>query len=206
MTVQIAEPTTKTGLLEIRWHARGGQGAITVAKVLAAVALDQGFYVQAFPEYGPERGGAPLHAYNRLSREPIQLHCGVYEPEVVVVLDPTLLDAEPVAEGLHTDGLLLINTPESPEEIAARTGFQGRLVTIASDELARRAGIRFANVPMLGALLRFLGLPLEAAEAKIRKALGEKLSDTVIEANIKALRLGYEAAAQSKGSGSEVAS
>ncbi len=202
MTIQ-TEPTetkTQSALLEIRWHARGGQGAITVAKVLANVALDEGQYVQAFPEYGPERGGAPLRAYNRLSREPIRLHCGVYEPEIVVVLDPTLLDAEPVAEGLHSDGLLLINTPEGPEEIAARTEFRGRIVTIAADEIARRADIEFANVPMLGALLRFLKLPLKVAEAKIRKALGEKLDDAVIEANIEALRLGYEAAAQSKGS------
>lgn len=180
-------------MIEIRWHARGGQGAITVAEILAAVALRQHLYVQSFPEYGPERSGAPLHAYNRISDEPIKLHSGVYEPDIVVVLDPTLLPAEPVAEGLKTDGLLLINTAQPAKEIAKHTGRRGRVFAIPAVQLAEQAKIRFSNVPMLGALLRLLHFPLEAGQEEFQAVFSEKLSPAVLAANLEALRLGYEA-------------
>jgi len=180
-------------MLEIRWHARGGQGAITVAEILAAVALRQDLYVQSFPEYGPERSGAPLHAYNRISDEPIKLHSGVYEPDIVAVLDPTLLHAEPVAEGLKAEGLLLVNTADPAREIARRTGFGGRVLAIPAVQLAQQAKIRFPNVPMLGALLRLLSFPLEAGQEEFQAVFREKLSPAVLAANLEALRLGYEA-------------
>lgn len=180
-------------MLEIRWHARGGQGAITVAEILAAVALREDLYVQSFPEYGPERSGAPLHAYNRISDEPIKLHSGVYEPDVVVVLDPTLLHAEPVAEGLKAGGLLLVNTADTAKEIVKRTNFRGRTLTIPAVQLAQEAKIRFSNVPMLGALLRLLNFPLEAGNEEFQIVFREKLSPELLEANSEALRLGYEA-------------
>lgn len=188
---------------EIRWHARGGQGAITMAKVLAAAASRQGFYVQAFPEYGPERSGAPVHAYNRIAREPIQIHSGVDEPDLVLVLDATLLEAEAVTEGLQPEGILLVNTTESPQQIADRLGCTALIRTIPAAQLARQAGIRFVNVPMLGAGLRLLGLPLEAGEEALKEAFGEKLGEQLLQANLEALRLGYEAVGADTGTTEE---
>ena len=111
-------------LTEIRWHGRGGQGVVTAGKLLAETALGTGQYFQAFPDYGPERMGAPIKAYTRLSPEPINLHCQIEEPNVVLVLDPTLLSTVPVTEGLKEDGVLLVNTPKSPAEIREITGFK----------------------------------------------------------------------------------
>lgn len=102
-------------LFEIRWHGRGGQGAKTAAILFADAASGEGKYVQAFPEYGPERMGAPVQAFNRLSDEEITLHCSVESPEVVVVLDPTLIETAKVTQGLKEDGVLLINTNQEPK-------------------------------------------------------------------------------------------
>jgi pyruvate ferredoxin oxidoreductase gamma subunit len=103
-------------MIEIRWHGRGGQGAKTVSQLLAGAALRHGHYVQAFPEYGPERSGAPVKAFNRLDTKEIRLHCSIYEPDIVVVLDPTLLSAKEarVTEGLKRHGILLVNTAQTP--------------------------------------------------------------------------------------------
>lgn len=181
-------------MLEIRWHGRGGQGAITVSRVLAMAALEKGLFVQSFPEYGPERGGAPMKAYNRISDAEIKLHCGVYEPDLVAVLDQTLLEAEDVTEGLSADGGLLVNTPRSPQEIRQATGFSGKILTLDADSIARETN-RFPNVPLLGALLGAIkAVSLDEVADALRELLAGKLSEEKVQLNIEALRLGYEQA------------
>lgn len=183
-------------MIEIRWHGRGGQGAKTVSQLLAGAALRGGRYAQAFPEYGPERSGAPVKAFNRLDTKEIRLHCSIYEPDIVVVLDPTLLNAKEVrvTEGLKRHGILLVNTTQSPEEIRALTGFSGKIITIDAEALARSAGARFSNVVMLGALARLLGtISLEDLEKEFAKLFGEKALAT----NVAALRAGFSAVTES---------
>ncbi len=112
--------------IELRWHGRGGQGTVTAAKVLADACLSGGGYVQAFPEYGPERAGAPIRAFTRISDEEISLHCGVTNPDVVVVIDPTLLGQVNVTEGLDENEILIVNTSQSLAEVRKKTGFNRR--------------------------------------------------------------------------------
>jgi pyruvate ferredoxin oxidoreductase gamma subunit len=147
-------------LTEIRWHGRGGQGVVTAGKLLAETALGTGQYFQAFPDYGPERMGAPIKAYTRLSPEPIDLHCQIEDPDIVLVLDPTLLSTVPVTEGLKEDGVLLVNTPKSPIEIRAVTGFKtGKVFTIDASHIAiEEMGREITNTPMIGALAKATGL------------------------------------------------
>ncbi|MCS7240712.1 MAG: 2-oxoacid:acceptor oxidoreductase family protein [Candidatus Bipolaricaulota bacterium] len=179
---------------EIRWHGRGGQGAKTVSQILAQINLREGKHVQAFPEYGPERSGAPVRAYNRISDAEIRVHSGVYEPDIVVVIDETLLDSENPTEGLKPNGVLLVNSACSPEEIRARTGFSGRIITVDGDRIAKETGTGFANVPMLGAVVAVLGTDYAVAEAELREALGGRLGAEVLNKNLQAFRAGYEAA------------
>ncbi len=183
-------------MIEIRWHGRGGQGAKTVSQLLAGAALRHGHYVQAFPEYGPERSGAPVKAFNRIDTKEIRLHCSIYEPDIVVVLDPTLLWAKEaqVTEGLKRQGILLVNTAQTPEEIRALTGFPGKIITLDAEALARSVGARFSNVVMLGALARLLGdIALEDLEHELTQAFGEK----AVATNIAALRAGFAALGES---------
>ncbi len=177
---------------EIRWHGRGGQGAKTASQLLADINLQEGKFVQSFPEYGPERSGAPIKAYNRVSEEEIRVHSGVDEPEVVAVVDPTLLEAANPTEGLSEDGVLLVNTPKSAEEVKAETGFSGEIITVDASKLAEEAGSGYANIPTLGALVKVLGTDYEVAEAEVKKALSKKLPEEVVEMNLQALKLGYE--------------
>lgn len=163
-----------------------------VSQLLAGAALRRGRYVQAFPEYGPERSGAPVKAFTRLDTREIRLHCSVYEPDIVVVLDPSLLQAKEarVTEGLKRHGILLVNTPHSPEEIRRQTGFAGKIIALDAEALARSVGARFSNVVMLGALARLLGdISLEDLEHECAQTLGEKALAT----NIAALRAGFAA-------------
>lgn len=179
-------------MIEIRWHGRGGQGAKTVSQLLAGAALRRGRYVQAFPEYGPERSGAPMKAFTRLDTKEIRLHCSVYEPDIVVVLDPTLLHAKEVrvTEGLKRHGILLVNTTQSADDVRRQTSFAGKIITLDADALARSVGARFSNVVMLGALARVLGdIPLEEIEHEFAQTFGEKALAT----NIAALRAGFSA-------------
>jgi len=179
---------------EIRWHGRGGQGAKTVSQILAQINLREGKYVQSFPEYGPERSGAPIRAYNRISDEEIVIHSGVYSPDISVVVDETLLDSENPTEGLKPDGTLIVNTSRSPDEIREATGYQGHIVCLDASKIAREAGTGFPNVPMLGAVVAVLGSDPKLAEEELRNTLGHRLPPEVVEKNIKAFRDGYEAA------------
>lgn len=178
---------------EIRWHGRGGQGAKTVSQILAQINLREGKYVQAFPEFGPERSGAPIRAYNRISDREIFVHSSVYEPDIVVVLDESLLDTENPTEGLKPKGVLLVNSTCSAEELRARLNFSGRIIVVDADRIAKETGTGFPNIPMLGALVAVLGTDYELAASELREALGGRLSQDMLDRNLRAFRAGYEA-------------
>jgi pyruvate ferredoxin oxidoreductase gamma subunit len=170
---------------EIRWHARAGQGAKTAAQVLALALMRSGKNVQAFPEYGPERRGAPLRAFTRTSTRPIRRHDSVTEPDLVVVLEPTLVHESDVADGLTPGGMVLVNAEEAPRELA---GVPVRCVP--ATRLAAAGGSGFANIVMLGAVAAALGEPpLEFLEEAAVEQLGRKTPPDAVRA---AVRQGYE--------------
>lgn len=139
--------------IEIRWHGRGGQGAKTAALLLADVAFKTGKFVQGFPEYGPERMGAPITAYNRISSDPITVHSNIYEPDYVVVVDDSLLDSIDVTRGLSPKGAVIINSEYTKEELMQHLhGYKGDVYTVNAKEISIRAlGKNFPNSPMLAA-------------------------------------------------------
>ena len=181
--------------IEIRWHGRGGQGVVTAGKLLAETALETGQYFQAFPDYGPERMGAPIRVFTRISPEPINLHCQIETPDVVLVLDPTLLGTVDVAEGLKGDGILLVNTNRSPAEIREELGLTGgKVFTVDASHIAiETLGREITNTPMLGAFARATGLfDVEALIEQTRYKLGAKFREDVVEANVAAIRRACE--------------
>ncbi len=147
-------------LIEIRWHGRGGQGAKTASLLLADAAFNTGKYIQGFPEYGPERMGAPMTAYNRISTNPIRVHSNVYEPDYVVVVDDTLLSAVDVTSGLKENGAILINTTKTIDEIKPLLkGYKGNVYTIDARKISEEAlGKYFPNTPMLAAIVKVTGI------------------------------------------------
>lgn len=181
-------------LTEIRWHGRGGQGVVTAGKMLADLTLDSGNYFQAFPDYGPERAGAPVRAFTRLSREPIHIHSQIQEPDVVLVLDPSLVGSVDIIEGLKEDGTLIINTEESPAQIRERLGFTtGRVFTVDATRIALDTlGREITNTPMLGALAKATGF-LEKGDLidKVQKQFGEKFGARVAAQNVEAIERAY---------------
>ena len=177
-------------LTEIRWHGRGGQGVVTAGELLAEAALDSGQYFQAFPDYGPERMGAPIRAFTRLSPEPITIHSQVEEPDVVLVLDPTLLGAVPVTAGLKDDGVLLVNTGMSPLEVREKLGLEkAKVFTVDASHIAiEEMGREITNTPMLGAFATATGVfDVEALAHRVREWFGAKLSPQAVDANVRAL-------------------
>lgn len=181
-------------MMQIRWHGRGGQGAKTASQLLAMAMLDAGRYVQAFPEYGPERSGAPVRAYNRSDDRPIRRRDGVGEPDVVVVLDPSLLEEVDVTGGLERGGLLIINSPRAPGFSRLRVRHQGRILCVPADDLASRAGTRFPSVVLLGAVAAALGEPPPAALRRaVQDHLGKKLSPAALAATLAAVGVGFDA-------------
>jgi pyruvate ferredoxin oxidoreductase gamma subunit len=184
---------------EIRWHGRGGQGAKTVSQILAQINLREGKYVQAFPEFGPERSGAPVRAYNRIADEEILVHSAVYSPDIAVVVDETLLESERPGDGLNPKGALIVNTACSAEEIGVRIGFRGKIVVLDADRIANEAGTGFANVPMLGATAAVLGTSWNIVEEEVRRTMGERMSKEMLDKNVQALRAGYDAAKGGRG-------
>lgn len=187
--------------LEIRWHGRGGQGAKTAALLLADVAFKTGQYVQGFPEYGPERMGAPITAYNRISKNPIRVHSNIYTPEYVVVVDETLLHSVDVTAGLKEDGAIIINTPKSPEEVRPLlNGYQGRIFTVDARKISMETlGKNFPNSPMLAAAVAVTGvMPREAFIADMRASYEHKFAKKpeVIEGNMQALARAFDVVEQ----------
>lgn len=184
-------------LTEIRWHGRGGQGAKTAALLFGEALLGQGKYIQAFPEYGPERMGAPVQSYNRISDQPITIHCGVTSPQVVVVLDPTLMDTVDVTSGLPEDGTIIINTDQPASKFRQKLGLKSQRVYIvdASRIAMETIGRNIPNTPMMGALVRVTGLVdleemLEDTKKKLEKKFRSK--PEVIEGNLMAIRRAYD--------------
>ncbi len=184
--------------IEIRWHGRGGQGAKTAALLLADVAFATGRYVQGFPEYGPERMGAPITAFNRISGEPIRVHSNIYDPDYVAVVDETLLHTVDVTAGLKEDGALIVNTSRTPEEIAPElNGYRGRVCTVDARRISEEAlGRYFPNSPMLAAVVAVSEvMPRETFLDEMEKSYQHKFEKKpeVIEGNMKALRMTFEA-------------
>jgi pyruvate ferredoxin oxidoreductase gamma subunit len=178
-------------LIEIRWHGRGGQGVVTAGKLLAETALGTGLYFQAFPDYGPERMGAPIRAFTRLSPRPITIHAQIEQPDVVLVLDPTLLGTVAVTEGLKDGGTLVVNTAMSPAEVRQATGFHtGQAFTVDASHIAiEEMGRDITNTPMLGAFARATGIfEMEALAGQLRAWFGKKISASAVEANVRAMR------------------
>ena len=183
--------------IEIRWHGRGGQGAKTAALLLADVAFQTGKYVQGFPEYGPERMGAPITAYNRISDTPIRVHSNIYDPQYVVVVDETLLEAVDVTSGLKEDGAILINTERSKEEIMPHLkGYKGRVYIIDARKISVEAlGKYFPNMPMLAAIVKIADIMEEDVFMhEMRASFEHKFAKKpeVIEGNMKALQMAYK--------------
>ncbi len=149
-----------SNLIEIRWHGRGGQGAKTASLLLADAAFNTGKYIQGFPEYGPERMGAPITAYNRISDEKITIHSNIYEPNYVVVVDDTLLESVNVTAGLKEDGAIVINTTKSPDEVRGLlNGYKGKVCTIDAKTISiETLGAYFPNTPMLAAIVKVSGI------------------------------------------------
>jgi pyruvate ferredoxin oxidoreductase gamma subunit len=182
--------------IEIRWHGRGGQGTVTAAKVLADACLSGGKNVQAFPEYGPERAGAPLRAYNRISTKPLRIHAPVTNPNIVVVVDATLLDSIDVTEGAPDDAIFVINTVRSPQEIRKKLGLKDtqKVYTVDASKIALETiGRPLPNSCMLGALAKASGIvDLQTLLDDVRGSFGSKFSEKIIVANLEATRRGYE--------------
>lgn len=186
--------------IEIRWHGRGGQGAKTAALLLADVAFKTGKYVQGFPEYGPERMGAPITAFNRISGDVIRVHSNIYDPDYVAVVDETLLHTVDVTAGLKEEGAIIVNTAKSPEEIRpALNGYQGRVYTIDARKISEAAlGKYFPNSPMLAAVVAVTGvMPQETFMNEMRASYQHKFAKKpeVIDGNMKALQMTFEALA-----------
>jgi pyruvate ferredoxin oxidoreductase gamma subunit len=183
-------------LIEIRWHGRGGQGTVTAAKVLADTCLSGGRYVQAFPEYGPERAGAPLRAYNRIDTKELRMHCPVLNPQVVSVVDATLLDAINVAEGATDDAIFVVNTTKDPKEVRGKLKAKGgqKVYTVDATKIAvDNIGRPLPNSPMLGAVAKVTGLvTLEHLLDDVQKSFGKKFSQKIIDGNMEAVRRGFE--------------
>ena len=182
-------------MLEIRWHGRGGQGAKTAVFLLAESLVEQGKYAQGFPDYGPERMGAPIRGYNRISDRPVKLHCGVNQPEIVVVLDPTLIGTADITSGLRPGGTVLVNSPDTPGAMRKTLGLKdGAVYTVDATGIALdEIGKPIPNSPMIGALLKVTDLAdIDDMAAIIAKKFEGKLTEAVIEGNKKAMKRAYE--------------
>ncbi|WDV46671.1 2-oxoacid:acceptor oxidoreductase family protein [Clostridiaceae bacterium M8S5] len=180
-------------LIEIRWHGRGGQGAKTASLLLADVAFSTGKYVQGFPEYGPERMGAPITAYNRISDERVLVHSNIYEPDYVVVVDETLLESVDVTKGLKEDGAIIINTAKKPEEIKSYLkGYKGRVYTVDARTISEAClGKYFPNTPMLAAVVKVSEvMPTDVFVNQMQHSFEHKFASKpeVIKGNMDALK------------------
>jgi 2-oxoacid:acceptor oxidoreductase gamma subunit (pyruvate/2-ketoisovalerate family) len=179
-------------ILEVRWHGRGGQGAWTASELFARAAIAEGKYIQSFPEFGPERMGAPVTAFTRISDEPIRIHCAVYKPDVVAVLDPTLLKTVKVADGLNENGgNIVVNSKDSPVETRELLNSTiGKVWTVPASEISIRIlGIPITNTAMLGAVARVTGI---VSLETIEKMVGARFRPDVAEKNFAVVKEAYQ--------------
>ncbi|MEO0246428.1 MAG: 2-oxoacid:acceptor oxidoreductase family protein [candidate division WOR-3 bacterium] len=181
-------------MVEIRWHGRGGLGAKTAALLFGEAMMHSGMYVQAFPEYGPERRGAPVTAYNRIDDKPIRIHYAIEKPNVVCVLDPTLLSTDAIKEGCSEDTVFIVNSSMDPEDLKKKFSLPGKVYSVDASKISEEIlGRNLPNTPMLGALMRVLSFMnfdefLKAVEARLRM----KYKPEVVEGNLKAIKRAYE--------------
>jgi len=175
-------------MLEIRWHGRGGQGAVTSVEMLALAAINEGKYAQGFPNFGPERRGAPVTAFTRIDDTRIKVRSGIYHPDVVVVLDASLVNLVNVTEGLRPDGTLIVNTTASPGELKKALAFPGTVATVDASKIAREElGVPITNTTMLGALIKVVPVvPVDALTAPLTHRFGR-----IAPKNIAALTRAY---------------
>lgn len=180
-------------MIEIRWHGRGGQGAKTASLLLAEAAFATGKFIQGFPEYGPERMGAPITAYNRISDSKIRIHSNIYEPDYVVVVDESLLKDVDVTAGLKKEGAIVINSEKSPEELRPLLkGYEGRVYTIDARKISiETLGKYFPNTPMLGAIVKVANIMEEEVFLKaMEESFAHKFATKpeVIKGNMEAIK------------------
>lgn len=182
-------------ILEIRWHGRGGQGVKTAALLFAEAALSTGKYVQAFPEYGPERMGAPVVSFTRISNTPIRIHSAVTEPDIVVVLDITLMTTGNIVDDVSKNSIILVNTNLTPTELKEKMNIKQEVHTVDATAISREClGREMPNTPMIGALVKFVPLlNIEYVVEDIRHKMEKKFRDKseVIEGNIKSIIKAY---------------
>ncbi|MBI5183521.1 MAG: 2-oxoacid:acceptor oxidoreductase family protein [Nitrospinae bacterium] len=185
----------KKDMLEMRWHGRAGQGIVTAAAVLAQVISKKGKYVQAYPEFGAEKRGAPVVAFNRVSNDPIRLHSHVKKPRIVLVVDPTLIKVVDICEGTEDDAIIIVNTSKDPTAVREKAGIRGRKICtldasrISEEELGRP----IPNMPMLGAFMKVTGMyKVDDLTSTIFELLEKRFSPKVVEENIRAIRRGFE--------------
>lgn len=181
-------------MLEFRWHGRGGQGAWTASELLARTAIAEGKYIQSFPEFGPERMGAPVTAFTRISDEPIRIHCAVYDPDVVVVLDNTLLKTVPVTSGLNQDeDILIINSTEDPKKLKASLRVEkGKVWTVPATEIALKIlGAPITNTALLGVVARATKV---VSMEGIEKTVKAKFRADIAEKNLAVIKQAFEEA------------
>jgi len=183
------------GMTEIRWHARGGQGAKTAATLVAQVALEEGKCSQGFPEYGPERMGAPIRGFTRISEGAIRVHCPIEHPDVIVVLDETLIGTAPITDGATPETVFLVNSSADPASIREKLKVTGGTVMcvdatkISIDEIGRS----IPNTPMIGALIRATGcISLETMKKDIARKFQKKFGERVVQGNVRAIERAYQ--------------
>ncbi len=184
-------------MVEVRWHGRGGQGAKTAALLFAEAVLATGKYIQAFPEYGPERMGAPVQSFNRISEDPITIHSGITNPDYVVILDPSLIESVSVTDGIEKNGKVVVNTSFSSSEIAQKLGIDTSQVYVvnASRIAVETIGRDIPNTPMLGALVKVIGtLDINGVLEDIKVKLTAKLRHRpeVIDGNLASIKRAFD--------------
>lgn len=182
--------------IEIRWHGRGGQGIVTAAKVLAEACLSGGGYVQAFPEYGPERAGAPIRAFNRVSEKPIRMYGPILHPKVVSIADATLIDAVNVTEGAPDDAIFIVNTSKDPKEVRKKLKAKDsqKVYTVDATRIAIDSfGRPLPNSSMLGAICKTTAIvDMDTLLDNVKKSFGKKFAQKIIDGNLEATKRGYE--------------
>ena len=186
----------QSDLIEIRWHARAGQGAVTAAELIAQTALSEGKYIQAMPEYGPERTGAPLKAYNRVSKDPIEIHNNITSPDVVIILDDTLIETTDVLDGLKEGGKVLVNTrlclEDMQEKLKLPKGISLAVVP-ATDIALDCIGRDIPNAPIAGALAKFASvISIDNLKDHVKTSFSKKFSEKVVNGNLEAIQMAYE--------------
>ena len=176
-------------MIEVRWHARGGQGAVTSVELLAVAAISAGNYAQGFPSFGPERRGAPVAAFTRIDDKKINVRSGIYEPDVVLILDASLIGLVNVTDGLKPGGKMIVNTTKSPDEIRKNLNFSGTVATVDGTGIARKEmGVPIANTTMIGALLKVTGvMGLDAMKESVEHRFGR-----IAQKNLNAMKRAYD--------------